>query len=81
MQKTKTAKTALIGETIIVSRAANRCLEGKSGEVVDETKNTIKIRTKDGVETLIKDQIKIMNDQEDIEGKQLVGRIEERIKR
>jgi RNase P/RNase MRP subunit p29 len=48
----------LIGCRIKVSESENRELEGTAGEVIDETKNLIVIKTKKGIKKLIKKQIK-----------------------
>ena len=64
----------------------NPLLKGLKGGVVDETKFTIKIKTlKKGVKTLIKEQSKFLITLEDksfeVEGKELIGKLEERIKK
>jgi RNase P/RNase MRP subunit p29 len=55
-----------------------------TGEIITETKNTIKIKTRNGIRTIPKDQAIIqiqINDQKfNIDGKQLKGRHEDRIK-
>ena len=35
----------IIGKTITITKAKNKGLTGKKGQVIDETKNTITIRT------------------------------------
>lgn len=75
----------MIGKTIDVISADNKTLEGLTGQVLDETKNTITIKTPDGEKTLVKNQITISvpgkdNKTKKIDGKQLSGRIEARIK-
>lgn len=84
-KKTKTARAAIIGEQIEVTDADNPTLKGLKGTATDETKNTITIKTENGYKKLVKDQITItIKDQEQkqktINGKQLVGRTEARIK-
>jgi RNase P/RNase MRP subunit p29 len=46
-----------IGKTIRITAARNQSLVGKKGLVIDETKNTITIRTTAKNITIIKDQI------------------------
>lgn len=50
------------------------------GEIVFETKNTIKLKTKDKVITIIKQNSKITIDNNKINGKTITKRIEDRIK-
>ncbi|MHA2237830.1 MAG: ribonuclease P protein subunit [Candidatus Hodarchaeales archaeon] len=54
------------------------------GKIRNETKNTLEIKTETGVKTIPKDQMMIQIDLEDqqiiIDGKQLKGRHEDRIK-
>jgi len=81
MQKQgKTAKVALVGETVLVTEAKNKANAGMRGQVTDETRNTIKIRTSEGTKTLIKEQITIKIKNKTITGQKLLGRAEERIK-
>ena len=51
----------LIGKTITITKAKNKSLTGKKGNVIDETKNTITLRTtttpKSKDITIIKEQI------------------------
>lgn len=74
------AKVALIGETLEVAESKNKTLAGIRGQAIDETRNTITIRTKDGVKRVIKDQATFMVGNKRIDGKKLSGRIETRIK-
>jgi RNase P/RNase MRP subunit p29 len=81
MQKQgKSARIALVGEMLEVIESKNRALSGLSGQAIDETRNTIKIQTKKGTKTIIKDQVTIKVKNRIIEGKKLLGRIEGRIK-
>jgi len=47
----------LIGKVIEITSSNNKNLVGLKGEVIDETKNTIKIETENKIKTLIKKQI------------------------
>lgn len=76
----KSARIALIGAVLEVVDSKNPAFAGLSGQVVDETKNTIKIRTEKGTKTIIKDQVTIKIQNKTIEGKKLLGRIEARLK-
>jgi RNase P/RNase MRP subunit p29 len=85
MQKKKTVKVPLIGEIVQV-KLLNE-LKKFNGTIIDETKNTIKIQINNSVKTLIKNQIEITLNQEKIlsqktiKGQELVGRVEERLKK
>ncbi|MBW2996901.1 ribonuclease P protein subunit [Candidatus Woesearchaeota archaeon] len=63
-----------------VIRAKNKSLEGLSGQVIDETRNTMTVMTEKGKKKLIKNQIIIKINNKTIDGKKLAGRIEERLK-
>jgi RNase P/RNase MRP subunit p29 len=81
MQKqAKPARTVLIGETIRIVSSKNKSLEGIGGKVTDETKNMLKIMTPKGEKTAIKDQITIKIGDKTINGEQIQGKIEARIK-
>ena len=79
-KKKKPVKTVLIGETVDIIDTKNTFQKGMNGKIIDETRNTIKLMTKKGVKTLIKDQIKIKTEKTKIDGEKLLGRTEERIK-
>ena len=74
----------LIGLSIEVIDAKNPSVVGIKGKIIDETKNTIVIQS-DKVKKLIKNQIKMKIKLKDkiieIDGKNLVGRPEDRIKK
>ncbi len=78
------AKQELIGLHVEIIESKNKSLVGMKGRIVDETKNTITIE--DGRErTIMKSQIKMktrIGDKEYvIDGRILVGRPEDRIKK
>ena len=76
-------RETLIGKKISVVESSNITLVGIEGIVIDETKNTIKIRDKKNIDkTLVKSQIKTLKaDDKIVEGKKIEKRIEERIKK
>lgn len=76
----KAARNALIGGKLEVVESSNKPLIGLTGQVTNETKNTITIMTDKGEKTLIKDQVTVKILDRTIDGKTLVGRIEARIK-
>lgn len=75
----------LIGKKIEITDAENKTLIGLKGEIIDETRNMLTIETKNDVKKLIKSQIKMKIKYEgktlEVNGKLLVGRPEERIKK
>ncbi|MBW2968454.1 ribonuclease P protein subunit [Candidatus Woesearchaeota archaeon] len=70
----------LVGEIAIITQADNKEQHGIRGKIIDETRNTIRIATKEGIKTVIKEQVMLTIQDRTINGKQLTGRIEERIK-
>lgn len=78
-------KDELIGLHIMITDSNNKNLIGMQGKIVDETRNMITIKTDQGEKKLIKDSVKFEITTPKgiykIEGKKLVGRPEDRIKK
>jgi ribonuclease P protein subunit POP4 len=78
-------KSELIGLIIEVTDATNQSLQGLKGKVVEETRNTLTIRDGDKEKKIVKEHVTITTtiDEKTIEidGKLLVGRPEERLKK
>ncbi len=75
-------KELLIGKHVCITDSGNKSLIGIEGIVVDETKNTLKIRGKKNREiTIIKSQVTVSVGGVPIDGKKLAKRIEERMKK
>ena len=74
-------KGELIGLKAKVYEPKNKANLGLEGEIIDETRNTITIKTKGKSKKIIKDQTKIMINGIKIDGKDLVARPEERTKK
>ena len=75
----------LIGLKAVVARSSNSFLAGTRGRVIDETKNTVKLSTKNGVKVIPKEVAVFRLDLPDgsvveVEGTRLVGRPENRMK-
>ena len=81
IMKKKTAGSELIGKTVFVTASQNPQFVGIEGFVIDETRNTITIKTEEKVKKLPKDQLTLKIENKNIDGKDLIGRIEERIKK
>lgn len=71
----------LLGKQVEVIQSSNRYEVGIKGLVIEDTKNTIKVRTENGVRILIKNNIILMINDKKIDGNLLIGKEEERIKR
>lgn len=71
----------LLGKQVEVIQSSNRYEVGIKGLVIEDTKNTIKVRTEKGVKILIKNSIVLMINDKKIDGNLLIGKEEERIKR
>ena len=70
-----------IGKHLVVENSTNKSYLSTSGTVVDETKNTLVIKTSLGVEkTLLKKGSVFSIDNELIPGETIIKRLEERIK-
>ena len=83
--KREIVKQELIGLDITIVDAKNQDLIGLKGKVIDETKNTMTIEQDNKTKKILKNQIifntKVDNKTIQINGKLLVGRPEERLKR
>ena len=55
MKKTEIGR--LIGKKIKINKSSNKSLEGIHGEIINETKNMITIKTRKGIKKIIKNQI------------------------
>ncbi len=75
----------LIGLMIKVTSSENKSLIGLQGTIVNETRNTLEIRSGERLKKVLKAQIvfqvSINNQIIEIDGKKLVARPEERLKR
>jgi ribonuclease P protein subunit POP4 len=70
-----------IGAKIKIIRASNKSLEGMEGSVVDETKNTLKIKnTNEEEKTVLKSGAVFLINNQEIKGDEILRRPEERIK-
>ena len=75
-----TYKTCIIGKEIEVVHSTNRCDLHIKGRVTDETRNMIQVENSE-VKWLIKKNVIVLLNREKIDGKELVGRPEDRIKK
>lgn len=75
----------LIGLNTEVVEAKNKSLLGLKGKIIDETKNLLLIQSKKGVKKVLKDQVtltmKFNSKKIQVEGKLLVGKPEDRLKK
>lgn len=75
-----TYRKMIIGKTIEVMHSTNPCDLHIKGRVIDETRNMILVH-QGGLKRLIKKNVIILLENQEIDGKELVGRPEDRIKR
>lgn len=52
----------MIGSTIEIIESKNKTLIGLKGKVIDQTKNTIKLQTKEGIKKIILSHVKTKNE-------------------
>jgi ribonuclease P protein subunit POP4 len=75
----------LIGLDAEIVKAKNQTLVGFKGKIVDETQSTLTIKQKDKMKKIIKDQatfnFKVGEKIVQVDGKLLVGRPEDRLKK
>ncbi|MBU0962705.1 MAG: ribonuclease P protein subunit [Nanoarchaeota archaeon] len=78
-------KYEFIGSYIEVIDSKNKSLIGLKGKIVDETRNIITIKTSKGEKKLIKNSMKfrlyLKNNTIEIEGKKIVCKPEDRLKK
>ena len=83
--KSNILKHELIGLDVEVVDANNKSQIGLKGKVVDETRNTLIIKSQKGEKKILKKDLKIQisvsGEKIIITGKKLVGRPEDRIKK
>lgn len=75
----------LIGLNIRITKSENNTLIGLEGKIVNETKNTLTLGIGEKLKKVLKAQVvfqvKIGNDMIEVDGKKLVARPEDRLKR
>lgn len=77
----KGRKINLIGEKVEIVSSRNETLQGVIGTIIDETKNTITIETEDKIKKVLKKDVKLRINTAVINGSDLIGRPEERLKK
>ncbi len=79
------ARYELVGLDVEIVSSKNKSLEGIKGEIIDETRNMLTMKTKEGKKKIIKSEVilkmKVKGKNYEVNGKILVGRPEERIKK
>ncbi|HLC47128.1 MAG TPA: ribonuclease P protein subunit [Candidatus Nanoarchaeia archaeon] len=73
----------IIGAQVHVSEAKNKTNIGIEGTIIDETRQTLKIMTKEGTKTIIKKNVTLEFPEERlrVKGALFIGRPEERLKK
>jgi RNase P/RNase MRP subunit p29 len=75
-----TYRNCIIGKELEVVHSTNACDLHIKGRITDETRNMMQIENSE-VKWLIKKNVVVLLDREKIDGKELVGRPEDRIKK
>ncbi len=73
-------KEEYIGENVEITESKNRSLKGLKGKIIDETKNTFKIKTKDKVKMVLKNISTFRIGEQEIVGSEIMKRPQDRIK-
>jgi len=60
--KIKKIKDIIIGSKIKISKSKNKTIEGLEGKVIDQTKNTITLETKQGIKKIVLSQVEMKNE-------------------
>ena len=78
-------KYEFVGLDVEIVKSKNKTLEGIKGKIIDESRNTFTIKTENKTKKILKNQIKMMikikKNRLIIDGKLLVGRPEDRLKK
>lgn len=70
----------LLGQDVEIIQATNKDLQGLQGEIIDETKNTLRIKTNHNEKTVLKNAVTIKVNNHVIDAKLLIARPHERTK-
>jgi len=85
MNKKDLIRHELIGLNTEIVKAKNPTLVGLKGKIIDETKSTMTIKQKNKMKKVLKDQVvfnlKVGSKTFQVDGKVLVGRPEDRLKK
>lgn len=76
----KILRSEFIGKKIKIVDAANKSLIGLEGEIIDETQQTLSIKTKKGTKKIIKKDMTFEIEKIKINGKIITKRPEDRMK-
>ena len=59
----KKINSLIIGSNIEITESKNKTLVGLKGKVIDQTKNTITLNTREGTKRIILSHVKIKNEE------------------
>ncbi|MBT3691533.1 ribonuclease P protein subunit [Candidatus Woesearchaeota archaeon] len=77
----KSFKGELIGSLVEIVSSKNETLIGIKGKIIDETKNTLIIKQGKKIKKIMKSHVILKIDDKTIEGKNIIKRPEDRIKK
>jgi ribonuclease P protein subunit POP4 len=85
MRKREVVKAEFIGSDVEIIESKNKSLIGLKGKIVDETRNMFIVKCKEKMKKILKDQVRLKIDlpegEIEVDGKLLVGRPEDRLKK
>jgi len=58
----KKIRSLIIGSNVEITESKNRTLVGLKGKVINQTKNTMTLETKNGIKKIITSHIKVKNE-------------------
>ena len=82
MKRKKIFPEILVGEEVVVVDSTNLLIKGLVGEIIDETRNTLSLKTNKGVKKLLKSSItlKLKKSNKIIKGTNILKKPEDRLK-
>jgi len=76
----KQFKEEYIGENVQITKSKNKSLIGLQGTIIDETKNTFKIKTKEKTKVVLKNTSTFIIKGQKITGEKITKKPQDRIK-
>ena len=82
MKRKKIFPEILVGEEVVVVNSTNPSIKGLVGEIIDETRNTLSLKTNKGVKKLLKSSITLKSKKSNkiIKGINILKKPEDRLK-
>lgn len=74
-------KDELIGQKIKIVESKNKTLKNITGKIINETKHTLTLKTRHKTKMILKNQIQFKINKKIIDGRTIIARPENRIKK